>query len=85
MRTSLTGQPLHKRGRVWSTSHHEFVLQSQQWVSTTMCDQSNSMLIVVNCDVLCVALAGLFSACHTMQCNAVVCACTRTAQGSTVC
>ena len=35
---SLAGQPLHKRGRVWSTSHHEFVLQSQQWASSTRCE-----------------------------------------------
>jgi hypothetical protein len=34
---SLVGQPLHKRGRVrvWSTSHHQFILQSQQWASST--------------------------------------------------
>ncbi len=36
---SLADQPLRKRGRVWSTSHREFMLQSQQWASTTMCDQ----------------------------------------------
>ena len=35
---SLVGQPLHKRGRVWSTSHHEFVLQSQRWASSTRCE-----------------------------------------------
>ena len=32
---SLVGHPLHKRGRVWSTLHHEFVLQTQQWASST--------------------------------------------------
>ena len=37
IKPSLAGQPLHKRGRVWSTSHHEFVLQSQQWASSTRC------------------------------------------------
>ena len=36
---SLTGQPLHKRGRVWSTSHHDFMLQTRQWASSTKCDQ----------------------------------------------
>ena len=46
--SSLADQPLHKRGRVWSTSHHEFVLQSQQWVGVS----SNSMLFAVSRDAV---------------------------------
>ncbi len=66
--SSLAGQPLHKRGRVWSTSHHEFVLQSQQWASST---SSNSMLFAVSRDAV---LAGLFGARHTeYACTRLVC------------
>ena len=46
------GQPLHKRGRVWSTSHLVFVLRTsavgKQLVQGVT---SNSMLLVINCDI----------------------------------
>ena len=60
---SLAGQPLHKRGRVWSTSHYEFMLQSQQWQAVRGVS-SNSMLFAVSHDAV---LAGLFGARHSMH------------------
>ena len=63
---SLAGQPLHKRGRVWSTSHHGFVLQSQQWVSSTRCGRV-SMLFAVSRDAV---LARLFGVRHTEYASA---------------
>ena len=31
--------PFTRGGRVWSNSHHKFVLQSQQWANSIRCDQ----------------------------------------------
>ena len=44
--------PFTRGGRVWSNSHHKFVLQSQQWANSIRCDQYfDADCGNLNCDV----------------------------------
>ena len=43
--TSLVGKPLNYR-RVWSTLHHQIMLQSQQWAKSTRCDHDIFLLLL---------------------------------------